>query len=88
MTPAWDDTLSILIPLLAAAPFTIALIAYRRTPTTRVLLFTAAFAALFLKGLVIAAEVLFWHDNKALDALELVLEAALVLLFLFGMIKA
>lgn len=83
----WDNLLSITIPLLAFIPFSIALVAYRRTPTPRVLLFTAAFAAYFLKGLFIAAEVLVWEGNPLLDALELVTDALILVLFTLGMLK-
>lgn len=84
---AWDDALSIAIPLLASVPLWVAVVAYRRTPTRRVLLFTSAFAVFFLKGLVIAAEVLLWAGNAALDALELLADALILALFSLGMLK-
>ena len=83
----WDDWLGIAIPLLALVPFAIALRAYSRRPTTRVLLFTAAFGLLFVKGLVIAAEVLLWENHPILDGTELAIEAAVLLLFFAGMVK-
>lgn len=88
MVLSWDDTLSITIPLLASVPLFIAVKAYRRTTTTRVLFFTAAFGALFLKGVVIAVEVLLLPNNDALDAMELLLEAAVIVLFFLGMTRA
>lgn len=84
---AWDDVLSTAITLLAGVPFGIALVAYRRTPTTRVLLFTAAFGVFFAKGVVIALEALVWEGNAVLDALELVSDALILLLFTVAILK-
>ncbi|MBI2078336.1 MAG: hypothetical protein HYT80_08230 [Euryarchaeota archaeon] len=83
----WDDVIGIGVMFLAAIPFLISVLAYRRTPTTRVLLFTAAFGLFFVKGLIVAAESLVWHEHPVLNAYELVADALILFLFAAGMLK-
>lgn len=84
----WDDGVGLGIAALAAVLFFIALKAYLRTRTPRVLLFTLAFGAFFAKGLLKVVEVLATGESPVIDGLELVAEAAVLLLFFAGMVKA
>ncbi|HEV7386461.1 MAG TPA: hypothetical protein VGN89_16375 [Phenylobacterium sp.] len=83
----WDDAVSLAIAVLAGILFAIALKAWRRTPTTRVLLFAAAFGVFFLRGLLKPA-VLLVGDIPAIDLLELLADLAVLVLFFLGMTKA
>ncbi len=83
----WDDGVGLGIALLAGILFAIALKAYARTRTARVLLFAAAFGVFFAKGLLKVVEVLWTGDSAAVDALEVVADAAILLLFFLGMTR-
>ena len=83
----WDDGVGLVVALLAAVLFWIALRAYLRTRTTRVLLFASAFGVFFAKGLLKVVEWLWVGDHPAIDALEILADAAILLLFFLGMIK-
>jgi hypothetical protein len=84
----WDDGVGLAIAALAAVLFAIALKAYLRTRTTRVLLFTLAFGLFFAQGLLKLLEVFVLGDVAALDAAEVTSDLAILLLFFFGMVKA
>lgn len=84
---AWDDLLSLAIAIFALVPFTIALLAYRRTSTTRVLLFACAFGAIFVKGIFVTIETMFFDGNPTLEAIELICDASTLLFFFAGMLK-
>ena len=83
----WDDAVGLVIALLAAVLFAIAMRAYARRPTTRVLFFAAAFGAFFAKGIVKVVEIVWVGESAVVDALELLLDALVLLLFFLGMIK-
>jgi hypothetical protein len=83
----WDDAVGVGISILAGILFFIAIRAYLRTRTARVALFAAAFGVFFLKGLLILATVVFGDENAVLDALDLVADASILLLFFLGMLK-
>ncbi len=83
----WDDAVELLITAMAAVIFLIALLAYGRTRTTRMIIFAAAFAALLLKGTFAAIEILVYPENGLLNGLELVAEATALLLLLLGVLR-
>jgi len=84
---AWDDIIEIGITVMAAIVFFVALQAYLRTRTTRVLLFAAGFGAYFLKGVAAAFEVLWFAENDLLNGTELLFEAAALLLFVTAIFR-
>jgi hypothetical protein len=62
-----EDVLGILVSVLALGIFAIALVAYRRRPTSRTLLITGAFGVYVLKGVFLALDVTneadrFWEE--------------------------
>jgi hypothetical protein len=83
----FTDVIRLLIPLLAAVLFVFALMAYRRRPTARVLLFASAFGVYFVKGVFLGTEIFIPEGSDLLTALTIVADAVILLLFFLGMVK-
>ena len=56
MTEDYEDVLRLSVSIVAAVIFVIALLAYRRRPTTRTLLLVIAFGTYVLKGVFLSLE--------------------------------
>lgn len=85
MASPLQDALRILVALLSALVFVLGVVAYRRRPTTRMLLVLLLFAAFLAQGVLLAYEV-FVADTPpvesayyAFQAVEIVLVAAIIL---------
>ncbi|HUR69517.1 MAG TPA: hypothetical protein VM370_09750 [Candidatus Thermoplasmatota archaeon] len=80
----WDDWVGLALAIVAGILFFIALRAYRRTRTTRVLLFAAAFGMYFVKELVGGAGPVLPVGESLVDTVELLADASVLLLFFLG----
>jgi hypothetical protein len=80
----WDDAVGLVIALLGGVLFAIALKAYLRTRTPRVLFFASAFGVFFAKGLLKLAEVFLLGEGALVDTAELLADLAILLLFFLG----
>jgi hypothetical protein len=79
-----QDLFRLAVPILAGILLFISVQAYRRTRTTRVLLFSLAFCIYFLKSLFISTEILIPSQNDLLEYLGIVADVAILCLFFFG----
>lgn len=84
----WDDAVGMGIAVLAGILFYIALRAYLRTRTPRVLLFALAFGAYFVKATIASAAALIGVDIGVIDAIELVGDASILILFFAATLRA
>jgi hypothetical protein len=82
----WEDGVHVLLLVLASILFAVAIKGYHRTRTTRVLLFTAAFALFFVKEAIAVTEILL-GDRILYAAGELAVEAAILVAFFLAMAK-
>lgn len=82
-----QDLFRLLVPLLAGILLFVSVQAYRRTRTTRVLFFAAAFGVYFLKSLFIGTELLLPDQGDLLEYLGVVADAAILVLFFLGALK-
>ncbi len=82
-----DDALGLVVAAFAAVLFWIATPGYRRLPTAMVLLFASASGAFSRKSVLKIVEVIVFGERAFVDALEVIADAAVLLLFFAGMIK-
>lgn len=87
MANDYEDVLRLLVTLLAAGIFLVALLSYRRRPTTRTLLVTVAFAVYVLKGLFLSGEVFIAEHGDFLESLGIVADAAFLILISLAFMK-
>ncbi|MFA5943506.1 MAG: hypothetical protein WC876_03460 [Candidatus Thermoplasmatota archaeon] len=83
----FQDVFRLLVPLLAAGMLFFAAQAYKRARTTRLLLFAAAFAIFFVKSLFIGTELLFPEQGDFLEAMSVVADCIILLLFFLSMTR-
>lgn len=85
--PEIEEVLSLLVTLLAAGIFVLALLAYRRRPSARTLLLAIAFAIYATKGLLLSGEILFEAQETLLETLGVAAEAAFLILISLAFLR-
>lgn len=80
MAEDYEDVLRLTVSVVAAVIFTIALLAYRRRPTTRTLLLVIAFGIYVLKGVFLSLEFFIEEQTDFWEYLAIVTDVLFLIL--------
>lgn len=80
MAEDYEDVLRLTVSVVAAIIFTIALLAYRRRPTTRTLLIVIAFGIYVLKGIFLSLEFFIEEQTDFWEYLAIVTDVLFLVL--------
>lgn len=80
MTEDYEDVLRLTVSVVAAVIFVIALLAYRRRPTTRTLLLVIAFGIYVLKGVFLSLEFFVEEQTDFWEYLAIVTDVLFLIL--------